>query len=90
MDQRQAVKKRMADAKARALKHRLNRGSFNSEPYMASMDIGLALQVIEIDNKFDGRDDLTDIKKPLLKLWLVISLKLYAIAFSMKKILKKL
>jgi len=63
MNQTQAMKKRMADAKARALKRRVDRGYFDPEPYHASMDIGLALQVTEIDDKFDGRGDLTPTQK---------------------------
>ena len=62
MNQRQAMKKRMADAKARAHKRRTDRHYFDPEPYHASMDIGLAIQVTEIDDKFDGRGDLTNIQ----------------------------
>ena len=63
MNERAAMKKRIADIKARELKRRLNLGSSNLDPYSASMDIGLSLHVTEMDDKFDGHYDLTGIQK---------------------------
>lgn len=56
---------RIKEARNRAKRIRQSR-SF-SEPYSASIDIDLAIQVTELDDKFDGRGDLTDQQHEIIK-----------------------